>query len=95
MGVLAKVRVYLEIRKGNFDSAYKYLDIARSDLHNDKSTVAELNYYFGEVYTGWGDTQKALEYSQKSWKYMRVHKPSWANSFVAPSIAKARKQRAE
>jgi len=95
LGVLAMVRGYVEIRKGNFDSAFKYLDIARSDLLNEESAMAELNNYFGEVYMGWGNAQKALEYFQKSWKYMCVHKPSWANSVVAPNVAKAHKQTAE
>jgi tetratricopeptide (TPR) repeat protein len=94
-GILAMVRGYVEIRKGNLDSAFKYLDIARSDLLKEESAMAELNNYFGEVYMGWGNVQKALEYFQKSWKYMRVHKPSWANSVVAPNVSKARKQMAE
>jgi tetratricopeptide (TPR) repeat protein len=91
-GILAMMRGFVETRKGNFDSAFKFLDIARSNLLKDESAMAELNNYFGEVYMGWGNAQKGLEYFLKSWKYMSVHKPNWADSVVAPNISKARKQ---
>ena len=91
-GILAMVRGYVEIQRGDYESAFKYLDIAQSDLLANESAIAELNNYFGEVYLGWKNAKKALEYFQKSWSYMKVHKPSWANSVVARNISKARDQ---
>jgi tetratricopeptide (TPR) repeat protein len=81
-GIFAMIRGRIYTNLEGSSHALLNFDLARMNLKNNKSAIAELNYYYGEYLFITDDLKNAIKYLKLSWKYFKKHKPSFASKVV-------------